>query len=105
MPPNSRQLSDHSERGALQAAHEALADYPAVVAMHEEQTERAEAEVARLRAALEKLTGAVEETSARTYRESWGSPAELTHIDPDEWREIAAAAVVAREALNGGTDA
>lgn len=37
----------------LQAMEESLATYPAIVAMHEEQTEKAEAEVARLRHGLE----------------------------------------------------
>ena len=40
---------------ALQAAHESLADYPAIVAMHEEQTEKAEAEVQRVNRELHQV--------------------------------------------------
>lgn len=57
--PDREALSDRGVRGALQAAHESLADYPAIVAMHEEQTERAEGERDRLRAENERLRGDV----------------------------------------------
>jgi hypothetical protein len=45
----ARSNSQQGRRGALQAAHESLADFPAIVAMHEEQTEKAEAERDRWR--------------------------------------------------------
>jgi hypothetical protein len=48
-------------RGYVQSLEESLRDFPAIVAMHEEQTERAEAEFAIVRAERDRLAEALRE--------------------------------------------